>query len=396
MPRRPYIFVFPPLEVSKIQASFYGEAEDQWKTLARVVAMNVQRSSSGQSAVILRPDVEPKLAVSGWFSESEAEHIRMAISWFASALSRLQYVDYTQVESDCVRLGEQLRGHLSDETLETASFVGIPRGGTIVLGLLSYVLDLDHSQVNPPESDTGPLVVVDDCFLSGSRLARFLEDTPSPSKIFAAGLYAHPDLRSAVERERPRIQACMTARDLTDHAPSIYGEDYGAWKRRWENRETEPRYWTGLSDHLCFPWSEPDYGFWNTETGQTEQAWRVVPPKRCLKTRFGTSADADVSVQVQHSASSAISLPSEAFYASYEDRVLVGRSEPGECLELCGTAADFWEALLNCATIPEAQAALQKAYDVEAGQLTADLKTFVESLVDRQLLKEESLDAFHS
>jgi hypothetical protein len=261
------------------------------------------------------------------------------------------------------------------------------------LGLLSYVLGLDHSQINPPIDSGGPLVIVDDCFLSGTRLSHFLNEHPSPSHVLAAGLYAHPDLRAAVEREHPRIQTCVTAQDLRDYAPAIYGDDYEAWKTRWENRETAPQYWTGISDHLCFPWGEPDSGFWNTETGQLEQAWTVAPPDQCLDTQFRSSTELRGSVQVQRPDSSAIAVPPDVFYGTFTNRVLIGKHKSDECLELNGISATFWTALISCENISEAQAELQQQYDVESERLASDLRMFVDTLADRDLLEEGSTDA---
>ncbi len=393
MSKTPHIFVFPTSKAAHVPTSLYGEEEKRWKTLARVVAENVRQNSSNRTAVVLRPDAKPTLAVAGWFTPSEAAHVRTAIPWFVDTLSRLRYADYSQVEADCIRLGETLREHLSNKTLQNASFVSIPRGGTVVLGLLSYVLDLDHCQIDPRDLTTGPLVVVDDCFLSGARLARFLNKHPSPSDVVVAGLYAHPDLRMAVEREQPRVHTCMTARDLTDHAPAIYGDDYEAWKTRWKHREGGLRYWTGITEHLCFPWGEPDYKFWNAEAETIDRAWTVAPPEQCLQTQFGASTSPGRAVQVQHSASGAIQVSPEVFYASFTDRVLIRGVESDECLELDGTAADFWTALVTSETVSEARASLQQKYDVEPECLASDLRLFVDTLIDRRVLKEESTDA---
>lgn len=392
MPKAPHVFVFPSLEPSQVSLALFGEGVDRWKTLARVVLANVKQHSTGRSTVVLRPDAEPKLAVAGWFSPEEAEHIRSALPWFVDALSRLQYVDYDQVEADCARLEKRLREHLTDEALKNASFVGIPRGGAVVLGLLSYVLDLDQSQVNPRDLSPDPLVVVDDCFLSGARLTRFLEEHRVASEVVVAGLYAHPELRAAVERERPRVQTCVTARDLTDYAPAIYGDNYDAWRARWEDRATGPRYWTGITEHLCFPWSEPDRGLWNPKTKEIDRAWTVVPPSRCLKTRFGAPSSTNEKIQIQRPVSSTISVPSEVFYAMFSDRALVGRSTSGECLELTGTAVDFWRALVTCETVSEARATLREKYDVKPRHLASDLRSFVETLVDHHLLDTASVD----
>jgi hypothetical protein len=174
---------------------------------------------------------------------------------------------------------------------------------------------------------------------------------------------------------------------LTDHAPSIYGDDYDAWKTRWENREVGPRYWIGIPDHLCFPWSEPDYGFWNAEEEKIDRAWTVAPPDQCLKTRFRDQVNSDDLVQVQRPIPGDITLAPEVFSATFSDRVLVGRSESDQCLELEGTAANFWTALLTHETVSEAQESLQQKFDIEPERLASDLYAFVETLIDRHILK---------
>lgn len=388
----PHVFVLPSIKPSQVPPAIYGEGKIRWKTLARVVLANINHHTTGQSTVVLRPDAEPKLAVVGWFTPEEAEHIRGALPWFIDALSRLRYVDYDQVEADCARLGRQLREHLTDEALQEASFVGIPRGGTVVLGLLSYVLDLDHPQINPRDRSSGPLVVVDDCFLSGARLAEFLERHRAPSQIVIAGLYAHPELRANLIRKRRRVQTCVTASDLTDYAPAIYGSEYEAWAARWKDRARGPRYWTGITEHLCFPWSEPDRGIWNPNAERTDEAWRVVPPSRCLKTRFAADRHTDDSIQIQHPVSDTISLTPGVFYALFSDRALVGGSTSGDCVELTGSGVDFWKALVTSETVSDAETALRQKYDGEPERLTSDLRTFVETLVDHDLLETVSLD----
>lgn len=398
MSEAPYVFVLSPLTEPQLPSDLYGRGTKRWETLAHVVAEHVRQVSPDQRAsVVLRPGGAPKLALVGWFSQAEAAHIRAAIPWFINALSRLRLVDYTQVEAGCIRLGEALKSRLQDQFLEDASFVGIPRGGTVVLGLLSYVLGLDQTQIHPQDLTCGPLIVVDDCFLSGARLARFLEEHPSPTEVVAAGLYAHPDLRTAVEQEQPRVKACVTARDLTDYAPEIYGDDYEAWKARWDRRETGPRFWTGITEHLCFPWGEPDYGIWNLETEQTDRAWAVAPPDRSLKARFSGQRGSEGAVQVQQSSSGAITVPPEVFYATFSDQVLVGATGSEECLELDGSAADFWMALVTCETILEAKSALRQKYNVKPKRLESDLRAFVEALADRQFLETEgAADAISS
>ena len=74
-----------------------------------------------------------------------------------------------------------------------------------------------------------------------------------------------------------------------------------------------------------------------------------------------------------------------------------GATGSEECLELGGSAADFWTALVTCETISEAKAALRQRYNVKPKRLESDLRAFVKSLVDRQFLETEgTADAISS
>ena len=91
------------------------------------------------------------------------------------------------------------------------------------------------------------------------------------------------------------------------------------------------------------------------------------------------------------------SVPLKGFYATFSDQVLVGATGSEECLELGGSAADFWTALVTCETISEAKAALRQRYNVKPKRLESDLRAFVKSLVDRQFLETEgTADAISS
>jgi hypothetical protein len=172
----------------------------------------------------------------------------------------------------------------------------MPRGGFIVLGMLAYVLDLRPAQLAPSPPSDVPLVVTDDCAISGVRFSDMLDRCENRQVIFSH-LYSHPDLRIAIERREPRVLACVSAQDLTDYAPAYYGDQYEAWRERWRQRPN-PGYWVGQPDHVCFAWNEPDTVFWNPVAQQAESAWRLLPPELCLKNRRKFAPE-DARVQLQ-------------------------------------------------------------------------------------------------
>lgn len=253
------------------------------------------------------------------------------------------------------------------------------------------MLDLQHDQldnmslrVNSPSGK--PLVVVDDCALTGARFHRFLQRIPHRKVIFAP-LYSHPDFRQAVQHEEDQVSACVSAHDLRDHAPENLGGRYEAWKAHRLDHRSGKRYWIGQPDHVCFPWSEPDTGVWNPDTEQVERGPRVVPPEHCLKARHGGPQDAPASsIQVQSKPTGPVRPASPVFFATLEENVIVANADKEVCVELSDTAADMWHALVENGTVGGAVDALMSLYDVDRNTLTSDLVEFARTLAARDLL----------
>lgn len=387
MSRAPRVLALPPISTSDLPSALFGTGRERWETVAQVVADNVA-TYPGPASVVYRPNRTPRLAVVGWFTEREAGQVQRAIDHFVQSLGRLRYVDYTQAEADCDVLADRLHDTLSPDALASATFVGIPRGGLIVLGMLGYTLGLAPAQFEAAPATGAPLVVVDDCFLTGSRVARFLDEQPPSDAVVLAGLYAHPDLCDALEREHPSVQTCVHARPLTDHAPEIYGEEYDDWRERWRTRDTGPHYWRGVTDHLCFAWGEPDGGLWNPETQQVDRAWTTVPAHRCLKTRAGQQKNG--TVQVQPDAPGPFGPADEVIYAALEKGMIVSRGDTGPVWVLDDTAAAFWQALVAHADLEAAAAALADTYEVGPDTLREDLRAFAGTLVEHRLLQNDA------
>jgi hypothetical protein len=303
-------------------------------------------------------------------------------------LRRTQAVTYDQLERDSEALAQRLSDHLPNDTLHSADFVGIPRGGLVVLGMLSYALDLPHAQLESSSSSNAPLVVVDDCALTGSRFRRFLRQHPGREVIFAP-LYAHPELCASIERLESQVSACIHARDLHDYAPEELGDDHSEWQARWHQRHSDKRYWIGRTEHLCFPWGEADTATWNPEREQVEQGLSVVPPKHRLKTHPETDEhlrEGSDTVQVQPAPTGPIRPMSSVLFGTVADQTIVANLDSEVCLALDDTAAAMWHALVEHGTVGDTLDELLDTYTVDRATLRADLIGFAEQLASNDLL----------
>ena len=117
---------------------------------------------------------------------------------------------------------------LGDE-LQSSRFVAIPRGGMIVLGMLSYCMGLTHEQLQLSGARKNSLtVVVDDCCLSGARFSKFIESLDS-SRVVFAHLFSQPKVRYSILGNETRVEACLAAQNLAERSgyqskriPSVY------------------------------------------------------------------------------------------------------------------------------------------------------------------------------
>lgn len=387
MSQHPTLFVLLNDGFPDNAASFGEAGAPSAEALAHALATSPAWASFPEAVLIARQAPRPIVAVVGRFDEAAEAHLKALRVQLSASLERLRYVSYAQAERDCEVLADRLLKRFGRDAVRRLRFAGIPRGGLIVLGMLSYVLDLGHDQLEPPHLQDAPLVVVDDCALTGSRFGRFLKSCESRSVIFAP-LYAHPDLRAAVEEE-PRVRACLSARDLRDHGPERLGDDYAAWRKRWAERAGGPRYWIGQPDHVCFPWNEPDVGVWNPAAEAVEHGWRVVPPGHCLKNRPVADDEPAVPVQMQPEGKGPLKPAAHVLFGTFEEQLVVANAEEKASFRLTGAAADMWHALVEHGAVEHALAALRDAYDVDEATLKADLRAFVDDLRANDLLEEE-------
>lgn len=383
MPATPRVFTLP---VDDLVAPATLGAPPNAEALARALAASPPWANLPEAVMVVRPEPRPLVGLLGTFEEEGVRRVE-ALRWqLHDALGRLRYVDYAQAERDCAVLAEKLADRFGELQLRTFDYVGIPRGGLLVLGMLAYALDLDRDRVHTAlaAKADGPLVVVDDCSLTGARFGQFAERFPDREIIFAP-LYSHPDLRAALTASDARYTACLSARDLHDHAPDRMGDDYEAWRARWMERSDARCRWVGLPDHVCFPWSEPDIAIWNPVTEREELGWRIVPPSACLKNR-ARAGKAPERLQVQTEPEGAFRLPETLLYGTLDDGVVIADTDAGTAFRLEGVAAAMWHALLDHPTHEDALSTLQSTYRVNRATLHNDLKDFTQRLQQHGLL----------
>ena len=338
--------------------------------------------------IVVRTTPAPLLGVLGRAQEDDRPLLE-ALAWqIPDSLHRLLPIDHARTEAACGRLASRLHERVGAEHLRAARFVGLPRGGLFVLGLLSYTLELQPWQLMPDTGqldDDTPVVIVDDCMLSGTQLRRWLQRHPFGPPIVAAHLHSHPDLRRAVERREARVAACVAGADLWDHAPDDRGSDYDDWRDRWSVRTPES-YWIGNPDHVTYPWNEPDVLVWNERRAQVEPGWHVVPPRWCLKNR-AAGGDAPAAVQTCSAADGALRPAADVVWAAIDDAVTIASADREVAVRLDGVAGQMWTSVARFGDHGRTVAALTQRYDADRATIDADLTRFVAQLAERGLLQ---------
>jgi hypothetical protein len=358
--------------------------------LARAIASSTAWQELPSSILVISTPPRPLLAVLGRFDDRQTGCMVAQASVVSQVMQRVRYVDYQQAEQDCLLLADKLLAFFGHDELSSFAFTAIPRGGHIVLGMLAYILNLNPSQVNPTLPSNIPLVVVDDCCLTGLRMGSFLDNYKTQQIIFAH-LYSHPELRSAVEARESRVVACLSAQDLHDHGPDIWGEKYTSMHQEWLNQIGANRYWTGVADHICFAWNEPDRPVWlddeNPITG-----WRLIPPEMCLKNR-PTPGARTPEIQVQLEGPGPWKPTNRVLFGEMNGKVIIGNTENGETFGLADTAADMWKALVTYGEMDTAVKHLALEYEVDEARLRRDMQAFADDLRAKGLLELEGQPA---
>ncbi len=372
---------YPFGAASELQQDAEGARGQRVLALARALASSPVWQEMDEAVLVVCAHPPEAIAFLGNFSDAEAARLRWLPVQLQTELPYFHYVSWQQAEADVEELASRLVARFGREEIRQMRFVGIPRGGLIVLGMLSYALGLGSACLDSDGASDRPLVVVDDCALSGLRFRDFLRSraTGGGTVVFAH-LYSHPDLRCEVERREAQVVAAVAARDLRDVAPEIYGEELSTWRARWRERDGDSVYMIGRFEHLSFPWSEPDFTFWDETEQRARLGWRLVPPEACLKNR-ATAPQGAARLQIQRPEHGAMQLAAGTLYAEIGDQVLVAELESGQVISLDGVAVDLWREFLRCPDPDAALDAVQARYDVSREELQRDASAFLQELL---------------
>lgn len=315
----------------------------------------------GSQAVVVARSHPPAVAALGRLTPETRSHLD-TLGWqIRDLLPRVRRLGYEEMEGLVARLRDRLISNFGEEFLRTASFTAIPRGGLIVLGMLSYALELVPPQFDSRRDRDRPVVVVDDIAVTGHRLREFLASMPDGEVVFAH-LLSHPDLRHSVEAWKERRVRCVAASDLVDHAPAHFGQRYASWKT---TNEMAGRFWVGMPDHVITPWGEPDIGLWDDSREEMGLGLRLADDGS-LGYRWGRS-DPFVPVQLQEPGSGEIGPSPDTIFGEVGSEIILGRADGGPVVGLKGRAADLWRSILNADQIDEA---LSRVPQADRGQLT--------------------------
>lgn len=325
--------------------------------------------------VAVSDGADPVLVLAGHPDEAASAQL----SHMAAELSRtrIRYVDYPAAELLAERLASNLLAGLG--SVAGWKFAAVPRGGHVVLGFLSYLLDLDHSQIVEASAPVPSLLLVDDCAISGERIRGWLTDVKA-AQVGVATLTASAGLDEIIMSAEPAVAHFFSGEILSDLAPDIYGPDYPRWRERWSSRNDG--LWVGRTEYVAFPWNEPDQAVWPRDSDMAMAAWKLIPPERCLKNRTG---DGDPVLRFQRGqgpvrqATGIVDIPTA-------DGVIVVDTVNQRCLDLTGSAGAMWAALVEEGTREGAGERMVSSYDVDRPTIDRDLGAFLERLSGDGLL----------
>lgn len=358
------------------------------RSIAEMVVGNRLWRSIPGGVLVARDAPYPLLAVFGELNANHRQILAHLAVQLRDTITRHRYIGYGEAEHAVERLAAALRSRFDREEIASFRFTAFPRGGLIVLGMLSYALGLSREQIVGLHDDgPGTLVVVDDCSLTGLRFREFMNTTRAERVVFCP-VFAPAGLLSAIERAEPRVAACIAGEELADVEAAPPGNESESAAG---GTPGEPRPYRAVRpEYIAFAWSEPDTGLPNPETGRTERGWNVVPPRLCLDRRARAVAD-DAHLMSVTTPAGPIAPSDRVLWAESGDAIAVARfpeeADRAEaetaavpCFKLEKSAAIMWRAIVETGDLRSAEAALAETYDVDPTALRRDLARFVDEL----------------
>lgn len=290
-----------------------------------------------------------------------------ALSMHARDLKQnLKFVDYQQAERYCEQLASRLKDTFTSSELDSFAFMAIPRGGIIVLGILAYALNLKSEQLitSPQQADT-PLIIVDDCSLTGLRFGEYLESTTASQVVFAH-LFSSESLRQNIVAREARVSHCIAAQNLKERPfPKTETQSLGSHQ-----------YWSGSTELVAFSWSEPSLLTSLISANHTSEGWHLVSPQQCLNNRV------KLDVSSYYRITPNIFMPKQLLYYWHDGILILADSDTGEVFKLQELASIIWRHLIAVGNLNSAIALLKSEYDINKEAV----ETFLETAVSVNLL----------
>lgn len=292
-------------------------------------------------------------------------------------LRELRYVDYGQAEQDAALLAHKLLTHYQASELRRTAFIGLPRGGLIVLGLLAYQLDLQARQFTADFAETADLLcLVDDCALSGLRLQQALSALGS-RRVVVAHLYSAPGLRSAVRKRYPNVEQCLAAHDL---AGKPLARDVAAQEEELDVF-LDGRLYPASSQSVAFAWNEPNLLVLTPFDDQPIHQWRFLPPHKCLKNRQLLGLPPGPPYKPEWL------VPDGLVYGWFDGTLYLLDTRREQVFRLDGLAADCWRAAAGYGAADTALAFLHQAHEtIDSEDIQRQLEANLQFFQAQQLL----------
>lgn len=374
-----HVIRFETGDIDLYGSSLVPEPWDPLFDLGMGIASSPLWDMMPEAVIVVRHD-PPAIAVIGAFADAEIVRLEALTAQLKFALSTFQYVDFREVCRDCQVLAWRLSELPGYGVGQPWGFTAVPRGGLVVLGALSYAMDLSDTHLTAPFPEDAPLVVVDDCAITGDRFRRFLSTCPHRQVVFAP-LYSHPVFRATLLQKEPRVVACVSAYDLTDYSEDT-AQGARSYHQTWKARLHGERYWHGLPEYLCFAWNEPDRPFWNPVTGRVEGCWTLLSPHHCMK-----HSAQKVPVFLQPDARGPLRPSTHTIHGGTPDRVFIGSDVSKECYLLSGSGAAMWTALIQEGSEEKAAEIISGQYSVDRPRVRRDIADLVDTLVSKGLME---------
>lgn len=220
---------------------------------------------------------------------------------------------FDDVEASCERLAKQLSPMLTTNI----AMAPVPRGGLIVAGLLAYALGLSRDQVRPALPGETVLIVDDTC-ISGVRMSEAVERSGADNTVVAV-LAATTAAIDFLQRRFGDAICVVAERILTDNTEFLLGDDTDEWRSRWASRDAEGA--AVLPEHLVFPWSEPDWTFWNSVTNDEDRGFALH-----------SATPARTSSSITEILGEFPGTGDDVVWTTYGDSLVVAKEHPGETI----------------------------------------------------------------